>query len=448
MTTPKLVAALALGLGISGGACTPSIPQDPLPESMEFDPQAMPPRSPTPTGLLIDATTKRINLALANISVPVDCTALTPMVQAECEFDTYLQSLDGFPTVTPGLAPATAALDPATLTVGANVVVVAASTNQVVADVTTGFDAATRSLTIHPKTHWKVGESYWVGVRGYANGVRAVGGTEVVGSPIMALLKQDTSLICDAVSPAVIDLKCPAVALLEQSIPNGGVLNAYLLEQIRSAYVVGNGWGFVAAHGLPKDEVAVLWGFPVHSSSVPELDPTVGLMPRVTSATQLRVAVQGPVDPATVSAFAIGGAAGSSVLVLDLDALLANDLAGGFPRVTARFEAGEIIVDATAPFVAGHQYGVFMRRTLRDDRGRPLVASPVSKLLTLRGTLLDAQGKSTISTVADADAAQLEAGRQQLGMLFDNPMLAALTGGWLTREELIYCFAFPLAVTP
>ena len=68
----------------------------------------------------------------------------------------------------------------------------------------------------------------------------------------------------------------------------------------------------------------------------------------------------------------------------------------------------------------------------------------MSKLLTLHGSLVDADGHSTISSVADANAAQLEVGRQQLAMLFDNAMLASLTGGWLTREELIYSFAFLL----
>ena len=204
----------------------------------------------------------------------------------------------------------------------------------------------------------------------------------------------------------------------------------------------------MAANGLPKAESAVLWSFPVHTTSVPELDPTVGLVPRVTAPTQLRVGVQGPVDPTTVRAFTIGGAAGSSVLVLDLDALQTGNLLGGFPAVTARYEAGEIIVDAAAPFVGGHQYGVFMRKEIHDDRARPLVASPVSVLLTVRGSLVDVLGKSTVSSVADADAQALDAGRLQLGMLFDNDMLTGLTGGWLKREELIYCYAFAMKVTP
>ena len=430
-------------------ACAPDVAKDPLPEAMEFDPSAMPPRAPQPTGLVVDATTHRINLALANVVVSPDCTTPGLLSQAECEFDTYLQSLDGFPTVTPGLAPATAALDPATLTVGTNVVVVAASTGQPVTDVATGFVAPpTRSLSVHPHGSWKVGETYWVGVRGYEHGVKAVGGIEVVGSPVGALLKQETSLVCGATDVASIDPKCPAVALLAQTQPMGAEANAFLLEQIRLGYAAGNGWGLMATNGLPKAEVAVLWSFPIHTTSVPELDPTAGLVPRVTGPAQLRVGVQGPVDPATVTAFNIGGVAGTTVLVADLNALLANDLAGGFPRVTARYEAGDIVVDADAPFVAGHQYGVFLRRGIHDDRGRSLVASPVSVLLTLRGNLVDAMGRSMISSVADADASALEAGRLQLGMLFDNQMLGALTGGWLKREDLIYCYAFPLTVTP
>jgi hypothetical protein len=445
MTARKSWVVLGFALAWPGSACTPSIPKDPPPAAMEFDPQAAPPRAPTPIGLVIDPATKHINLALARIAVSPDCASPLPLSQAECEFDTYLQSLDGFPTVTPGLAPATSALDPTTLTVGTNVVVVAAGANQVVSDVTTGFDATTGSLSVHPHASWKVGESYWIGVRGYTtNGVLTVEGNPVVGSPIQALLKRDQSLTCGATTLATVDPKCDAVALLEQSFPMAGAANALLLEQIRLAYVAGNGWGFMAANGLPTAEIAVLWGFPVHTTSVPELDPTVGLVPRVTGPSQLRVGVQGPVDPATVSAFTVGGASGSSVLVLDLDALLAGDLAGGFVRVTAHYEAGDIVVDAAVPFVIGHQLGVFMRRELHDDRGRSLVASPVSKLLTLRGSLVGADGHSTISSVADASAAQLEVGRQQLAMLFDNVMLASLTGGWLTREELIYSFAFPL----
>jgi hypothetical protein len=117
---------------------------------------------------------------------------------------------------------------------------------------------------------------------------------------------------------------------------------------------------------------------------------------------------------------------------------------GGFPVTDAVFTDGAIVIKGRQPFVEGHQFGVFLKRTIRNPSGAPLVPSPVSVLLTARGVLVDAQGSSTVSGVADADAAQLETGRLQLGALFDTPIIAPLTG--ITREELVYCFAFPFQV--
>ena len=45
----------------------------------------------------------------------------------------------------------------------------------------------------------------------------------------------------------------------------------------------------------------------------------------------------------------------------------------------------------------------------------------MSVLLTLTAPLVDSAGHSTVSGVADADAAALEAGRNALAPLFDNP---------------------------
>jgi len=101
---------------------------------------------------------------------------------------------------------------------------------------------------------------------------------------------------------------------------------------------------------------------------------------------------------------------------------------------------------STNPLPAGHTIGLFFTNGLKDPGGNPLVASPVSKLLTLQAPLVDAAGHSTVSGVNDAGAAQLEAGRQQLAPLFDNAALTGLTG--INRDNLVYCFAFPLGATP
>jgi len=452
-------AALLLGAGTLGGGCVPDVAKDPIPESMQFDPTV--PRVPAPTGLVVNRTTGHIDFSLAGPPVPADCSMPAPYSQAECEFDTYLQSLDGFPTVTPATAPATAALDLTTVTPGTNVVIVAAGStpSTVVTDVTAGFDSIGKQLTLHPSPHWKIGEVYWLGVRGYTDGVRAVGGREVVGSPVQALLKQETSLTCGASDAASVDPACPAVALLAQSAEAAGAsaadavqgasAQAVQLEAIRLSLIADGAWDAIEAHGLPKAETAVLWGFPVHTASVAEVDPTAGLVPRVTSPTQIRIAVQGTVDPATVVAFSVGGPA-STLMLLDLTELAmgGTHIPMGFPHVTASYSGGDIVVDADAPFVAGHTLGIFMRKEMTDAAGKPLVPSPISVLLRLHGALVDAQGHSQISTVADGDAQQLEAGRAMLAALFDDQSLAFVTGGFLKREDLTYAYAFPYEGAP
>jgi len=456
------VAAWLVATG-PGPSCTPDIAQDPVPVSMELDLQASPPRAPQPTSLLINPMTGKIDFSITGLVIPAnpgDCAMLTtgpsaalPISQAECELDVYLQTLDGFPTVTPAQAPATADLDPDTLTVGANVVVVATKGQSVVSAITTRA-TSDHNLSVRPQRSWTLGELYWVGVRGYDNGVRASDGREVVGSPTQALLKQETSLTCGADAPASLDPSCPAFALLRQSSSTDAAAadSLFALEAIRLAYVPG--WQVMSQiGGLPRAESAVLWSFPIHTSSVAELDPTVGLVPRVTAIDEIHIAVQGPVDSATVSPFVVAQQFGS-ILIMDLSAAQAGDLRAGFPIVDARFEpsdaggfdGGEIVIKGHDPFVAGHQYGLFFSDELHDPSGGPLVPSPISVLLRLRGSLTDETGHSTISTVSDADAALLEAGRLQLATLFDDPSFAALTG--VTRESLVYCYAFPLQVAP
>src|SRR4029078_10093793 len=116
------------------------------------------------------------------------CSAQDALPPAQCEFDKWLETLNGFPTVTVASAPASAALDAATATPGETVVLVD-KTGAGVNDVAVGFDDATTSLTITPPQPWALGGFYWAGVRGYDSGVRDAAGGRVVGSPTMALLK-------------------------------------------------------------------------------------------------------------------------------------------------------------------------------------------------------------------------------------------------------------------
>jgi hypothetical protein len=430
-------------------ACVPDVGTDPVPTAMQLDLAAMPPRAPQPTALIVNPQTRRIDFSLAGTPIPDDCATQQVLTQAQCQFNQYLQTLDGFPTVTTASAPASGPLDPATLTLGQNVVVVGALGSGLVTDATVGFDAASTSLTLLPPQGWALGEFYWVGVRGYANGVRDAGGGEVVGSPTMSLLKQTDPLTCGAADPSQVDPHCPAFQVLasQAGSPDAAAAQLFRLEAIRTAYVAGYGFDVMAAAGLPKEEIAVLWGFPIHTNSVAVLAPTAGAVPLVPEAGRILVGVQGPVDPATVSAFsAAAPAQGGSVVVIDLTAAIAGDLPAAFPPVAATYASGAIVIQASAPFADGHVIGLFFTNAIHAPGGAPLVASPVSVLLTLTAPLVDGDGHSTVSGVADADAAALEGGRVALAPLLDNPTIAALTG--ITRANLVYCFGFVPTVQP
>jgi hypothetical protein len=410
---------------------------------MEFDLTSKPPRAPQPTFLVVNPTTGHIDFSLAGTPVPADCSAQQALTPAQCEFDQFLQTLDGFPSVTPATAPATAALDPATLTVGQNVVVVNVKGGGLVTSVPVSFDTAASALTVGPPQQlWTLGGFYWIGVRGYAGGVKAVGGGEVVGSPTMALLKQDTPLTCGAADPAHVDPQCPAFRVLAQgSSASDAATQLFQLETVRLAYQTAHGFDAMAAAGLPKSETAVLWGFPIQTSSVPVLAPTAGAVPTAVAPNQLRIAVQGTVDPATLAMIPIGGT--GSVLLMDLT-LAPNDLPDSFLGAAATYDAGTgtIAITTSAPLPAGHLLGVFLTNAIHNTVGVPLVASPVSVLLALPSPLVDGSGHSTVSGVSDSDAAMLEAGRQMLALLYDQPAFASLTG--ITRQNLIYGFAFPV----
>ena len=440
---------LLFGLMLAG-ACTPDVGTGSVPTAMEFDLTATPPRVPQPTALVVNPQTGLIDFSLAGTPLPADCALQTALTPAQCQFDQWLQTLDGFPSLTPATAPASAALDPATLTLGTNVVAFGLKGGApLTTGLTVGLDATATSLTVLPPGPWTLGEFYWMGVRGYANGVRDAAGGPVVGSPTMAMLKQDGSLTCDALDPTQVEPHCPGYEVIAQGSPSPAAAAAQLfqLEAIRQAYLAGHGFDVMAASGLPKDELAVLWGFPIHTNSVPLLLPGTAAVPYVPAADQVLVGVQGPVDPATVSAFAVRVHNGP-VVAMDLTAAAAGDLNAGFPAVAAAYvpTVGAIAIQFSAPFPAGHQLGLFFTNGIHSPDGAPLVASPVSVLLTLTTPLVDGTGHSTVSGVADADAAALEAGRQALQPLLDNPIFTPLTG--ITRANLVYCYAFVPTVTP
>jgi hypothetical protein len=371
--------------------------------------------------------------------VPADCIAQTLMAVAQCEFYQYLQSLDGFPSTAGATAPVTAALDPASLT-ATNVVIVDIGSGKTFTDLAIGFTTVGNNVTIDPKSGWDVGTIYVGAVRGYANGVKAIGGTEVVGSSVMYLLKEKEILTCGGLTASTIPASCPYYVLLAQQMSDVEARDSLIaLEAARQSIATQ---GAVAAMaetgGIPREEQAVLWAFPVHSASVVELDPTKGLLPSVSGKNEIRLKVKGSVNPATVTAWSLD--APGSVFLLDLTALEANDLSGGLPAFTAAYEDGAIVLRADVDLPVGHTIATLVTTGVTNSKGVALVPSPVTVLLKARGPLVDDAGKSQVADVPDADATELEAGRADFAKLLDDELFAGLTG--LNRADLVYVYAF------
>src|SRR5204862_3473800 len=121
----------------------------------------------------------------------------------------------------------------------------------------------------------------------------------------------------------------------EQVAAAGGQL--FQLEGTRATYAAA-GLPALAGAGLPKEEAAVFWAFPIHTNSVPLLVPGTAATPHVPAANQILIGVQGPVDSATVSAFVVREHSGP-VVVMDLTAAMLGDLDAGFPRLDASYLA-------------------------------------------------------------------------------------------------------------
>jgi hypothetical protein len=422
-----------LALGLLLAACTPDIPTDPLPAVMEF----APPRVPEPNVAAINRTTGKIDLSLGGIAVPSgDCAAQTVLPQAQCEFYQYLQSLDGYPTSSPARTPVSAAVDLAT--VPGNVLVLDSAHGKLVDGTAVGYDPTARYLTLAPPRRWDVGGLYWIGVRGYAGGVHATNHQPFVASVPYFLLKSDDPLTCVAAAtkPADVPDGCPPLELLVQSMDREAArATVFQLEGLRLA--LANVWPAMDMLGLPKAETAMLWGFPTHKGPVIDIDPTVGLQPTVVGADEIDLTINGALDPATVSSFALGSP--GTVLLLDLTVLAMNPGLAGFPANTSTVNGTTLALKAAAPLVKGHTYGIIISNGVKSPEGKPLVLPPVSAFLMFKGKLFDGQ-HSTVSTLPDLQAGLLEQGRLQLAGLLASDSIPTLTG--LQQKDIAYLYAF------
>jgi len=496
---PRLWQTLATALSIAVfagiGGCEPEIGNDPVPAFMEFDTATG--RIPEPTIAAVSQTTGMLDFAPLGFIVPKGigaCLEATdwPSV-AECEFFQYLETLDGYPTLSSMRAPATATLDMASITYEGNV-------DDTLVVLENGFSKVTAAdgllVSVNPDDNyvyidnpngWEVGTQYVGALRGYDNGVETTDGTRVIASVIYNLLKREDSLLdcsLDAEDPpfynldAVVDEHCMYYELVHEMyaplIPDPDVLHATTvglllsLESLRQGYKGEDGfsgmWDVTASDlggNMPKDEVAVAWAWPTHSQTTVEVQPVLGMVPIIEGNNVLRLPFKGTIDASTLISFQGNGDV-ATVYFLNAT-VLAEVLAGSgsivdaLPVFNTTLEGKEIVITADVPLIDGDQYIIMLAAKAEgdgrpDDFGifdgppgevgsRPIVPSPLTVYLRSRGALVDADGNTLVSKMDSPTAVEAEEGRQQMAALLDADLFGTLTHG-IIRENVVYVYAF------
>lgn len=492
-----LAAVLSTAALVVGAGCEPEIGDDPVPAFMEFDTDTG--RIPEPTIAAVSLTTGMLDFGPLGYDVPKGPTACLdatgwPSV-AECEFFQYLETLDGYPTLSSMRAPANAVLDPATITyegtVDDTLVVLKGGFSKVTASdgLVVAFNDADNYLYIDNPAGWEVGTMYVGAVRGYDNGVATTDGTRVVASVIYNLLKREESLLdCapDAEDPpfynadAQVDEQCKYYELVHEmyasQFPDDpdalhatvvGLLGS--LEGLRQGYKGEDGntglWDLTDSVGqIAKAEAAVAWAWPVHSQTTVELQPVLGMVPIPDGDRSFRLHFKGSIDASSLVPFNLGNGASATVYLLNatiLDEVInqgTGSLLDAVPAFTSTVDGDEIVLTADSTLIDGDRYIIMLVAKAEGDErdaafcgvcdgppgevgSRPIVPSPLTVFLRTRGALADAEGISLVSNLDNASAVLAEESRQALAELFDNELFGSLTAG-LIRENVAYVYAF------
>jgi hypothetical protein len=447
------------------GACEPDIELEPAPEHFEFDTSSDPPRLPLPNVVVLNQSTGLIDYGLPND--PAVCESLPELLPAECYFLLYLQTLDGFPTQSTVSVPVSAALDLDTLTPD-NFVVFAMGPES---GLETRWDEVTEQLVFAHPDGWDVGQTYVASFRGYDDGVTTVDGDRVVAPTAYALLKREESLIncepdpfdpADLVNP-VVDHECKYFELLAEGLDPESAEDAsavaaveeslITLEALRQGFLAEGLWEAAdLIAGMPKEEIAMIFAFPIHSGPVVELDTASGKIPELVNGDTLRLEVKGDIDPATLRA-GLPLTPSATVAFVNVTAMEQNDLVNALPSYDATIVDGAIELRDATPLVPGDRYVVLLRTedpyaqtpnpAILDTAANPLVPPPAVVALRSPYPVFDEiSGTSNISSFDAASAEQLEAGRLSLVELFENAVFQQA----LTRQEVGYVFAFDLTI--
>jgi hypothetical protein len=479
-------------LTLMAAACSKDLPQNPAPVQIvaRFDPSASPPIVPAPTDLAVDPTT-----GLLSVPVPSGASDI------DLDFIAYLDTLNGFPSDTPGTATFTGALEPTSVT---------AATVKVL-DVTAGYTAVTTTITYvdtgsadapgevvvaPPGTGWTAGHEYAIALVSGTAGLKGAKGEPVVGSAAWALVRSVKSLVtctdltsadCRSTTdliPATTSAEDPTARLKEQGA------NAVALEQVRLHYKPV--FDQLETLGVKRADVPLLFTFKAATNvqmlfnpatlQVPlpndlAIDPTTGLVnapidPSAPAAQQeftktylntlngfpaispsTAGVINGDADPATVNA--------STVLVLDLNGDPLPD--GGSAPVPATIayvpSLHEVVVQPPAPgaWTKGHKYAVIVvggENGVKTTTGAQIGPTDAFALARSPNSLVNADcnpadlttctGTLTVASLPIGQAVQLEQVRAAYA-----PLIAAVEANTgITYDQISILWTFSIVSSP
>lgn len=465
----KLTTSAALLVAL--GACAPDIPETPPPQVVvaRFDPAATPAVVPSPNDLALDPATGRPAVPLPPNATPADE-----------EFVAFLGSLNGFPASSTATATFAGAVDPASATPAA--VRVIDLTDGTPVTPTLGLSTAEpdRPMTLSitgPGGGWTSGHRYLVAVLGGEGGLRGASGEEVVASPIWSFVRSANSLVTCA------DLTAADCRSVTSLIDDNA--SAVRLEQLRRSYAPL--FESLAAQGIPREQVVLLWTFTIASGPSAVFDPASS-PPRIPTPTDLAIdpatgLVNAPVDPTataaeqefvrdylntldgfpttvTASASVVGApldpasVSPATVVVQDVTDLQAGGTGAVAVTTTYDLSTNRFTISPDTAWQKGHTYAIALvggEGGLTGQDGVPLGASTTWALARSSSPLVSCQDLTStscrtsisVAPITLPQALSLERVRRGLA-----PVLDALDGAGIPREDVALLWTFRIVSQP
>lgn len=434
--------------------------------TFDFNPAATPPRVPTPTNLII---------ANGKVNIPIDPNASAAYQEFTAD---YLNELNGFPVSSPGQGTVIGS-DVDGSTVNENTVLVFDVTDPgTPIAATIAYDVTTRKINVLPPAGgWGRGNTIAIAVIGGADGVKGTNGQGLAASDAWALARSGSTLVdCATLGP-----DCKSVV---KAAPITD-LQAIGLEGLRRAYKPV--LDALQAGGYPRSVVSGLWVFstvnqpevtfdlaaatpviPFPSNqflrSADDLDPmghltfpvppgpsgalfaglntlsgfsTTAPIVSENSAT-LTALDEGNVDDTTLMAGTgfkkLGGA--GMLMPKVKTCLNCTDSAGATPQPEQLQWVPEL------PLEENSRYGAYVTQDLKDTEGRPAAPAQTFAIVRLKNSLLDANMKTTLPVITDAQAQALEPYRLKFKTCLDD-----LEAQGLERKKISLAFCVTTQAT-